>query len=168
MKKIHLLVMLFAIGLALASHVQADSLVISLDPTNYTNPQWVKPSNPATEEVWLEGLLGGTDVNYFGKDEDNSWNDGKWTEGDSSLNWTIAVLKYGVGKPSISNPNHWAIWDDGDHKVDFGDISGLPCKGRLSHITYFGAKPVPEPATMLLLGVGLAGLGVFRKKFKKT
>jgi hypothetical protein len=57
--------------------------------------------------------------------------------------------------------------DDGlvDYAAIFGGIGGpddfIPNQG-------FGtSQPVPEPATVLLLGTGLVGLVGFRKKFKK-
>lgn len=168
---------LIALVLFMATSGWADMLVIDVDPPDTdANPDRLPNSNPVTEEIWLEGLLGaGADIFYLGKDE-KIWNDVIWSEWDKdnsiwvdspSVPWTYAVLKYGNKGPP--NPTHWAVIDDNDNdKIDFSTISGLPGVQRLSHITYFGnnSAPVPEPSTVLLLGAGLCGLTGFRRKLK--
>ena len=160
MKNLALILLLFC----LANPAAADFLVVDIDPPNSdTNPQWITPSNPATEKAWLDGLLGlGSDVPFIFKDEDSNPLD------NVPANWTYAILKYGVGQPSIENPDHWAVYDSNFNDIiDFESGWGLPTTG-LSHISYFGAATVPEPATMFLLGLGLIGLSGFaRKKFRK-
>ena len=87
------------------------------------------------------------------------------------------------------NPGTWSIYDyitvvlkDGDvadikwfaYLLGDGNSNGTwtyPTGKDLSHLSVYGRKgdaPVPEPATILLLGSGLVGLAGFgRKKFKK-
>jgi hypothetical protein len=60
----------------------------------------------------------------------------------------------------LSNGNYAVVWDDeyngGDR--DFNDFV----------VEVSGVKPVPEPATMILLGTGLMGLCYMRRRQKKA
>jgi hypothetical protein len=157
MKKILFMLSLTVVMTLTGISAFADSLVVDSDSSDiYVNPQRLDNSNWAEEEAWLEELLGFT-VLYLGKDDDG-------TIGDFiPYGWKYAVLKFGVGQPSASNPDHWAVVNDnGDGTLDYSGL-GLPTNG-LSHITWFGTTSVPEPASMLLLGLGLVGMAVIRKR----
>lgn len=126
-----------------------------------TNGQNLNNSGEAAEEAWLEALLGlaynNPTVNILSKDEDSNPLD------EVPSNWTYAVLKYGNG--AGYSYDHYAIQNDSDNTLELSDV-GLGNQA-LSHVTYFGTTSVPEPATMLLLGVALVGLAGVSRKYKK-
>lgn len=170
MKKIMVVFYMFLLSILLSSFALADAIVADIDPPDINSTYWAGSdqnpslvgqlvnSNPTTEEAWLEALLGKVyndpTVNYITKIDGSG--DKQLTDFDPGVAWDYAIVKYG---------NYWIAYGDTGNddlltagSFDFG----------VSHVTLFGGEPIPEPATMFLLGSGLIGLaGYGRKKFLK-
>lgn len=146
--------------------------------------------NPSFSDI--EAIVGGTDFSLLYKnDVDGNIESGSYVNlykttysntpsdpANALIEWEGTAADDPIDCPEcyllLKDGNEYPIWylyDIGDwNGKDDIDMTGFwPGTGAISHVQIVGApNPVPEPATMLLFGAGLAALaGVSRRKSKK-
>jgi hypothetical protein len=133
-------------------------------------------SGDNTELAWVKSALGISAI-----DLDAKYSGMSWYLTNQANTYAIDFVTYNpeyflikIGTGSLGNISDHFLFKN-TTELDWGvvNLAGLGIEsmiglGRISHVDEFnGGAPVPEPATLMLLGAGLLGLAGFRRKFKK-
>ena len=168
---------LLVICCILSVAVSASALMMSdvLNVDTYIASDYVSPSSDANEKQFIEDNSSFDVTQYSTVDTvEGDWQN-VYDGGEKTTLWaydfgTLApdyfLIKTGNLKltPALNTYLYENVGSFQYAVIDFADFGPEMNDGKISHI----GAPVPEPSTILLLGIGLLGLGWYGRKRNKA